>query len=307
MAGVIRVRRPPPLGAGDPARINRTSGGQILNQVEICRVGYDDDTTDMPEATPAWIRWEQGEALVEITTRTGDQIVARLGLDNVDLEYGQQVVAVFPDGDPQDAVIVGRIHDSTFPVPSSAGGVLTGAAAATVKGARVPASTFRFTRLPDGRHLAIQTQLNGDIMIWSGASVHVKVGDTGAVHLDGAVHLGAAPVSPAVGSFVAPAGEEIPGAPAVPFVPVPYVPPEPPTPGVPVAPVAYAGNEDGVVRAKEIYQITVLSDPEFIGWMAEINSLAMNPNPSPVAVNVRISGVAGPGSKHTASDQDPPA
>ncbi len=63
----------------------------------------------------------------------------------------------------------------------------------------------------------------------------------------------------------------------------------------------YSGLDDGLVRASDIYQITPVSDPGFFAYLGGLAAAAGFPDPLPLAINARISGVAGPGSKHTAS------
>src|SRR5690606_33626574 len=105
-----------------------------------------------------WVRIEQGEFLVEITTANGDEIMARIGsrVDYVALEFGSQVVVVYPDGDETLATIVARLDDMPRPIPEAVAGVQTGAAAAVAKGVHVPAPAWTFSRLPDGQLLAIE-------------------------------------------------------------------------------------------------------------------------------------------------------
>ncbi|HVI04116.1 MAG TPA: hypothetical protein VM869_35740 [Enhygromyxa sp.] len=288
----------------DPSKVGRGLGAPVPSPIDIGTVGYLDDQTELPATTPAYVRWEQGEPIVEVTARDGDRINARVGCWPLTVRFGQQVVLAMVDGDPANAVIVGVLADSQNAVPSSVCGIPTGAAAATSKGVRPPAATWTFLRLEDGEHFAVQTQQGGDINIHAGSSVHIRCDPKiGAVHIEGATHLGVGPLAPPVGSTTGPAGVDIRGVPAIPYVPTPYAPPAP----APPAPVPYVGFEDGIVRAKDAFQITVLSDPEFIAWMTTINGLAMNPDPAPVAVTAYISGVNGPGSKHTAVGEPEPA
>jgi len=299
----------------DPAKIQRATGSPDRRQVEIGRIGFDSDQADWPEDTPAWIRWEQGEPLVEVAIRDGDKITARIGVPSTEpLSYGQQVVVVFPDGDPQLAVIVATLCDSLYSEPSSVCGVETGAGEAVERGEIVPAATWQFMRLADGRMLAIQTQ-GADVLIWSGASVHIRCSSSnlagapdGAIHLDGRVALGVPPLAPPTGSSVAPGGDETPGVSAQPYVPLPYVPPAP-VPPVTLTP--YQGKGDGIVRAHDMYMSTIAIDPGFWANYAGIDAVARVINPAlpplPISLHSAISGVGGPGSKHTATGDDQPA
>lgn len=288
----------------DPAKIQRATGSTDRRQVELATIGFTEDQSGWPEGTPAWIRWEQGEALVEVTLRDGDKITARLGSGPLEsLSFGQQVVVALPDGDPQLAVIVCSLADSRHRQPSSVCGVTTGASEAVDRGTMIPSSTWQFLRLPNGRQLAIQTA-GADVLIWSGGSMHLRASTAnsagapdGAIHLEGRVALGARPLAAPMGSEVAPGGEEVPGVLAVPAVAEPYAPPSPAAP----APVPYQGNADGIVRARDLFQSTAAVDPDFWVWVNLINGLAGNPDPAPTVLTVAISGVGGPGSMHTAS------
>jgi hypothetical protein len=310
----MKVRRNTPMQSHDPARIGRATGVTDRAQVELARVGYTTDETDWPEETPAWIRWEQGEPLVEVQTRTGDKITARIGTPSLEgLSFGQQVVLVYPDGDPELAVIVATLCDSRFPEPSSVCGIDTGAADAIDQGTMIPAATWSFTRLPDGRALAIQTQ-GADILIWAGGSLHFRSSTSnsagapdGAIHLDGRVALGVPPLAAPTGSEVAPGGEELPGVAAVPYEPLPYTPPEPVPPNT-VTP--YQGNADGIVRARDMTMSSATIDPAFWANYAGIDAVARVISPAlpplPISMHSAISGVGGPGSKHTATGDSTP-
>lgn len=294
MVATVKMKRPAPRMRPDPARSNRINAPLVPRECAVGTVGHVDATTSLPEGTPAWIRWEQGELLVEVTLGEDDQITARLGVA-CSLVEGQQVALLFPGGEPNAAVIVAVIHSSLEPAPGSVGGVDTGAGAALEKGQRPPGSTWQFLRLDNGRMLAIQTN-DQDINIWAGAGIHMKA-TGGAIHLDGTTHLGAAPVTPALGSTAAPGGEEIPGVPAVSFVPTPYVPPSP----QPQTPTPYMGNDGGIVRAKDLFQSNTTVDPTFWTWVTAVSGAAGLPGPLPVNLYSAISGAAGAGSKHTAT------
>lgn len=293
MAATVKMRRPVPRMRPDTARQNQNSGPFQPREIGLGTVGYADSRTALPEGTPAWIRWEQGELLVEITLEDEDRISARLGCE-CELVEGQQVILAFPGGEPNAAIIVGVVHSSMEPAPGSVGGVSTGAGQAQAKGQRPPGATWRFVRLGGGRMLAIQTD-DQDINVWAGAGLHLKAA-AGAIHLDGPTHLGAAPVAGPIGSTAAPGGEEISGVPAVPFVPAPYVPPAPQLP----TPAPYVGNKDGIVRAGDLYQSNTTIDPTFWTWVSAV-SLAAGVAAPPANMYSAISGAAGPGSKHTAT------
>jgi len=304
MVQIPSFRRPAPVISGDPANTNRVSAPRIPIQTTIGTVGYEDQLTALPEGTPAWMRWEQGECLVEVTLKAEDRIVCRCP-DGLQIQEGQQVVVVLDEGEPEQGTIVCALNDANFPTPSSVGGVSTGAGDAQRKGDRFPASTWHFTRLVNGRMLAIQTN-DQDVNVWAGAGVHIKA-VAGAIHLDGTTHLGVGPASSPIGSQAAPGGEEIPGVPAVPYAPTPYTAPGPQAPTA----TPYVGLEDGLVRARDLYQSNVTIDPTFWANYAGIDAVARAINPAlpPLPTNVysAISGAAGPGSKHTATGDFEPA
>lgn len=302
-------KRRAPLLSPDAANSQRTNAPLIPNQVALGTVGYLDDQTDLPEQTPAFIRWEQHDALVEVTLTPGDQILARIGLPHLDLEFGQQVIVVFPDGDPTMGTIVGAMNDITFPAPDSVAGVLTGAEQATEKGVPIPAATWHFTRLGPGRVMAMQTGSGGDVLICSGASMELKVNPgTGVVHINGAVYMGVGPTSPPIGSFTAPGGEEIAGVPMVPHIPAPFLPADPAAPTT----TPYVGLADGLVRARDAHETNAAVDPTFWAWIVGVDGVARGILPAlpvlPTNLTSVISGAGGPGSKHIAiGDFEPPA
>jgi hypothetical protein len=287
-------KRSRPRRTADASKLSKSMSPPVPATIEIGTVGYTDDNTDLPETTPAYVRFEQGEPIVEITVRGEDRITARVGVPSCSIRFGQQIVIAMPDGDPANAIIIGVLADTIFPVPSSVCGIDTGASGATDKGTRLAAATW---------HFAIQTQAGGDVLIHAGASIHLRCNpSSGAVHVEGAVHLGVAPLVAPTGSEVGPGGVDIPGVPAVAYVPTPYTPAGPAAP----VPVPYVGLEDGIVRAKDAYQITPETDPDFFAWMTVVNGLAMNPDPAPLCVTARISGENGAGSKHTAVGEPEP-
>lgn len=301
----VKRSRRPSAKVKDPAKAQRATGSPDRRQIEIATVGYDTDQAEWPEDTPAWIRWEQGEALVEVTLRDGDKVTARWGVSSLEpISYGQQVVVALPDGEPQSGVIVGVLADSRFREPSTVCGVATGAADAIDRGTVVAAATWQFARLANGRMLAIQTQ-GADVSIWSGGSVHIRCSTQnlagapdGAIHLDGRVALGVGPAAAPIGSYVAPGGEEVEGVSATPAVSVPYTPP---TPVAPNTVTPYQGQADGILRARDMMMSTAAIDPQFWAWVTAVSGAAMLPPPYPVSLHVAVSGVGGDGSQHTAS------
>jgi hypothetical protein len=270
---------------------------------DLATVGYTDPVTGEREATPAWVRLEQGEVLVEITTANGDEIVARIdsGVQYLALAYGCQVVVVYPDGDETLATIVARCPSMVQPIPSSVAGISTGAAGATEKGVHVPAMAWTFTRLPDGQMLAIETGSDGDIVVHGGASIELRAAST--IHLNGRVALGVGPTLAPTGAIVAAAGETLPGVPMVPAIDTPFVAaPVPPNTIVP-----FTGTEHSILRAKDDIESSAARDPGFWAWLALvganplISALAGVP---PVVLHSQVGGYGGGASPHTASDDE---
>lgn len=286
----------------DPARVRRTTSTPQRNQISFGVVGHEDDN-------PQFVRIEAGQAWVEVTMKPqGDEIVARLGQGvagagvgwYLPLSFGCRVVLEFIDGDPNNAVIVARLHDETCAMPGTVAGVSTGAEGITGT-ATAAAPMWQFLKLPDGELLAIETGANGDYILHCGASVEVKCDDAGRIHLNGAVSLGVGPTTAPTGATVGPAGSTIPGAAAVPAVPTPFTPP---TPVPPDGINPYTGqNSEGLVRAKEMYQSHAGIDPNF--WV-KLTAIATNPliGVGPIiSLTSTVSAAGGnTGSKHTASD-----
>lgn len=241
-----RLRSP---AAAMPA--NPMEGDGETSQVDIGRIGHED-------ASQAWMRLEGQQAWVEVTLRNGEEIVASVADEVRDLSLGDTVVIVYVDGDPGQAQVVTRRNDNTAPMAASVAGVSTGAAATKADGAVGPAPTFTFARTRDGRLFALETGDGGDILLHSGGDVHIKAG---ATHIEGAVRLGAGPLTPPVGSKVAPENGETPGVPMVPFLPLP---------GVNATIPPYVGFANGVVRASDEYQSNPVIDPDFF---AKLNGL----------------------------------
>lgn len=275
--------------------------------VDLATVGYTDPISLLPEVTPAWVRIEQGEFLVEITTVNGDEIVARIGsdVDYLALAYGCQVVVVYPDGDETLATIVARLGDMFRPIPESVAGVPTGASAAQAKGTFVPAPYWTFTRLPTGQLLAIETGPGGDYLVHSGASIELKAQASGAIMLNAArVAIGEGPTTPPSGAVVTSGGAVIPGVPAVAPIDTPYtVAPVPPQTIVP-----FVGTEHAILRAKDDIQSSISYDPFFWAWVTGVGTnplIAALAGAPPVALHSAVGGFAGPGCPHTAADQQP--
>lgn len=317
--------RPRAGGRGDFAAWRKQVGGDAPgNSVSVATVGHVDDLTTLPLPNPAFVRVEDGDVYVECTLQPdGDQIVARLGAAGagagwtwyVPVEFGCQVVVVFPQGRSDDAVIVARLNDQPCPMPPEVAGLSTGAPGTPLPAPATPGPQFQFVRTPVGGILALESGEGGDLLVHSGGSVEIKtlvpgvpapgVGPS-AIHLNGRTHLGVGPTSPPVPGQTLPAGVVSPSVPAVPYVPIPATPPAPAPPG-PAIP--YVGFEDGIVRAKDLHQSDVTVDPTFWAFVFGLYAhpligpiLAAGGVVLPLAATSKVSGLAGPGSQHTASD-----
>jgi len=281
----------------DPGRTNRT-GSVTRNQIVYGVVGHE-------ESTPAYVQLRNGQAWVEVTIEPeGDEVMARVGYPSagaqsgwyLPLSFGCRVVMELIDGDPQGAIIVGRLFDESCALPGTACGVSTGADGITGT-ATANAPTWQFNVLAAGQLLAIETGAGGDVLIHSGAAVEIACSDAQRIHLNGAVSLGVGPTTPPVGGTTGPGGQDILGTPAVSAVPAPYVAVPNGTPG----PVAYTGNNDGIIRAKDNYQFSAVSDPVDYPQFAAVYSHPLIGLIAPLALVSQPRG-PGPGSKHTASD-----
>ncbi len=280
----------------DAARARRT--GQVTrNQLCYGIVGHE-------ESTPAYVQLRNGQPWVEVTMEPeGDEIVARVGFPSsgaqsgwyLPLSFGCRVILELIDGDPQGAIIVGRLYDETCALPDTAAGVSTGAAGVTGE-VTAAAPAWQFQVLADGQLLAIET-LGGDILIHAAGAVEVKCSDSQRIHLNGAVSLGVGPLMPPTGATVGVGGTEDPGTPAGSAEPVDYFL----VPNTGGGPVTYSGNNDGVVRAKEEFQFSLANDP--VNY-AKFAAVYVHPLIGLVPPTVLVSAIrgGGTGSKHTASD-----
>ncbi len=287
---------------GSDAARGRRTGQVTRNQLVYGVVGHE-------ESTPAYVELRNGQPWVEVTMEPeGDEIVARVGFPSsgaqsgwyLPLSFGCRVILELIDGDPQGAVIVGRLYDETCALPATAAGVSTGAAGVTGD-VTAAAPAWQFQVLADGQLLAIET-LGGDILIHSAGAVEIKCSDSQRIHLNGAVSLGVGPAVAPTGASVGPGGTEIPGTPAVSAVPVPYAPPVPVPPDG-FNPYPSSERNDGIVRAKQQYQASAATDP---GFFTKLSAVGSNPL---IGVGVFLSLTSAissvnskSGSKHTASD-----
>lgn len=283
--------------SGDPGRSRRTGLGDG-NQVVYAIVGHQDPN-------PAYVEIRNGQPWVEITLKPeGDEVTARLALPGagddsgwyIPLDFGCRVIVELIDGDPNEGVIVGRAWDQTCKMPGDVAGVSTGADG-KVDQSTGPAPAWQFIKTRSGQMLAIETGALGDIVIHSAGSILMKTGGGGAMQLEGTVHLGTAATSEPTGATVGPAGVDLPGVPAVPLIPTPYTAIPNSTP----AHIPYAGNNDGIIRAKESYQFTAATDQVGYPQFAAVYSHPLIGLIAPLALVSHPRGGA-PGTKHTASD-----
>lgn len=299
------------MQAMDSGRVRQTLTPPQRTFLAYGLVGHFDDTTGLPEPNPAFVRIEEGQIWVEVTVEPdGDQIVARLALPDADedsgwylpLKLGCRVILEMVRGNPQNAVITGRLWDGTNAMPSSVAGVQTGAAAASVPQVGVPAPMWQFMLTGAGQLLAIETGVGGDVLIHTGAGggVHIKAATPQAVHVEGTTHLGSGPVTPPVGATVGPAGVQVPGTPMVPRPPVlvPHVPPVA-QPG-PINP-PFVGDRDSMVRVKDAPQSDITIDPTFWTWLTAVDVI-MKTLGLAVPTPVGLTSDHRSGSRHTASD-----
>lgn len=249
----------------DFSRVRAQTKGSPENYLSFGTVGHYDDT-------PAFVRVEDGDVLVEVTLApSGDEIVARLDLDTMDggcvfypLSYGQRVVVGFPNAKQGDPVILSRLSDASWPFPDEVAGISTDPDPSPTRSA--PA--FAFIKTSDGQLLAIETGDGGDIVIHSGASTQVRVEPASQILLTGRTHMGSEAEfsEPPVGPQITNNGFTEDGTQAQPYTPsdntnavVPpatYVNPAAPG-GVSLLPA------DGLMRLKDTVQSNASVDFEY--------------------------------------------
>lgn len=288
-----------------------------MSEPEPAALGY--ATVGHEDENPAFARIEGSQVYIEITLRPeGEEIVARLGAPGAGpdqgwyapLSIGCQVIVMLVDGDPADAVIIGRLWDRKCAIPTSVAGVQTGAAAATEPEVSVGAPCWHFLKTASGQMLGIETGANGDIVIHSAASVEIKSSDAGAIHLNGSVALGVGPTTPPTGCTVGPGNSEIAGVPMVKAIRLPKTPTVP-LPPANIVPYPATGFADGIIRAKDLTESHAGVDPAF--WLF-ISALFAHPLIGPVLIAAGVAippvvmnaehrlPIGGSPSNHTASD-----
>lgn len=262
MGNIGEMIREPARLSGPGASRHDLPGNDFI---AVATVGHEGEVSDR------WISEQSGQILVEITYRTpnpGQRGRARVsaGFAYLDLVLGEQVVIAKVGGNDTHGVIFARVNDLVRPLPARVAGIDTGPEAPQ-RGDQSAGPAFSFLRTRPGRMLAVQTGALADVLVHSGAGVEIR---GGAIHLDGAVHLGSGfttpPVPPAITATDIPdtgAGAGVlPGAPGAPHVPIPSVNPTTPP---------YAGPGTGVVRAKDRYQATFAGDPGLFLWLTVLD------------------------------------
>jgi len=249
--------------------------------------------------TPSYLRVEDGDLLVEVTLQpSGDEAVARVAGGSLyrALAYGEHVVVAFPGGRNGDPVVIARVSDEAWPVPSSVCGVGTSLVG--------EGPMLCYASLPS--LTCVQTDDGADLLVHAGGSAQVRVAPGEQVLVTGRTHIGsdAGFIAPPVAPRVGPGGDVVPGVQATPYIPVPnlntYVEGTAVPPAVvPVTPALDPQGRvlpaDGVVRVKDAIQASVVTDPEFWAWLSAAHAtlLALNPAMPPLPASVNAKAVQG--------------
>lgn len=274
MAGVTRttLRSAQRRASIDFSRLREKFKGRPRNYLSHGVVGHLD-------SNPGYVRLAGGRALVEVTLLpSGDEVIAQLSdllagegaQTYFPLQLGMRVVVGFPHGEGDDPVILGRCGDDTWPFPSEVAGLPIGP----------DAPGFALTRTPDGAAWALQTGEGGDVLVRSGASVRVEVGEAEQILLRGETHIGTSvdfSTAP-TGARVQANGQIAAGEEGGEYVPLPNT-----NEVLPPALDTYQDAEDpplplpadGVVRLKDSVQSNVALDPEFWDFIVFIWSVCV--------------------------------
>ena len=228
------------------------------------------------DGTPAYVRIEDGDVLVEVTLNpSGDQVSARVDFDTVDgggfylpLSYGQRVVVGFPNGDSSEAVIIGRCSDKSWPFPDEVCDVATSS-----NGKNAPC--FAFLKTQDGQLLCIETGTNADIVIHSGASVQLKATPSSQNLITGRTHIGSDVEfsSPPTAATVAEDGFVEEGEAGGLFSPAPN------SKGTTNLKLQVY-PADGVVRMDDGIVSNGITDPAFFAWVSAVSAALIPPIPT---------------------------
>lgn len=251
----------------DFSRVRQQFRGKPRNYLSHGVVGHLD-------SNPGYVRLDEGRALVEVTLLpSGDEVIAQLsdllagdGAQSFfPVQLGMRVVVGFAQGESDNPVIIARCGDQTWPFPTDVAGL----------GIGPDAPAFALVRTPDGSAWALQTGEGGDVLVRSGASVRVEVGEAEQILLRGETHIGSSvdfSTAPS-GARVQANGQVAAGEEGGEFVPLPNT-----NEVLPPALDLYPGGEepplplpaDGVVRLKDELQSNAALDPafwEFIGFL----------------------------------------
>jgi len=270
------------------------SEAEFVNYVSLGTVGLDPEDPSL-----AFVRVVDGQVLVEVELAgDGDAVNAYLchsqtgavAGDYIPVEPGDAVVLVWPDGQAASPYIIARLADVERQLAGSCCGLAT-----TSPGVR----QFRWLRTPTGQIYAVQS---GGEMLLEGSSVRI----TGAqVLLNGETHLGADFLTPPV------PGQPIGGTASSPSVPAaPFVPDLLPSLAT-IPPAELLQRAQGIVRFSDEIEANVLTDPDFIAWLAAANGVLTLaavlvglpwPFPDPP---VKLTSRANTASVHTANDPPP--
>jgi len=226
------------------------------NFVALASVGQ--DATD-PSRAFCYID-SSGQVLVEVTLEPdGDKIQAYLCLaqtgpnagDFIPVRPGEAVLVVFPQGDPDQGYIVGRLDDESTNLAPTVCGIST-------TGPQGQVRQYRWLVTPAGQVYAIQA--GGEILLQGGgAGVRIKGAQ---VLVDGACHLGADFATAPIPGHVSGGGAETAPSPAGAFLP-----PQ----GATLTEPPFVGNRDAIVRAKDEVQSNLAIDPAFWIWVKAVN------------------------------------
>jgi len=231
-------------------------------------IGHVADEDEDDEGTTAYHFLRGGQAYVECTLQpSGGRVVARVNVaDSYEVfSFGARVSLLALNGDPNAAVLAGKLHDDNDPIPASVAGN-----SIPVEGPVFDADTnarfarrVQFIQAAPNTVFVLETRGTGDVVVHSGAGVSIKAGD-GYVLIDGGhIVLGAGALVAPVPATVVGEDEEA-GAPMLPPIP---------EPGGNATEPPYAGIAHGLVRASDAYQSNAAIDPVFFTYLAALEAL----------------------------------
>jgi hypothetical protein len=260
-SGPPRISGPTPTPSGG-------SGAAPMPGAMHATIGHVVDEDGLPDETIAYWFLRGGQAYVECTLQPGGgQVVARVNVaDSYEVfNFGDRVSLIACNGDPNAAMIVGKLHDDNDPLPASvAGGSIPVEGPVFDEGTNARfARRVQFIQSNPNTVFVLETRGSGDIVAHSGAGVLIKAAG-GYVLVDGDhIVLGAGPEVAAVPETVV--GEEpAPGAPMLPPIP---------EPGGNLTEPPYEGIAHGLVRASDPYQSNAAIDPVFFTYVTALETL----------------------------------